>query len=169
MVLASGIDIGGFNGLEERRRLLLLFGRLCQVSYGIARLSHVTVQLGGDFEPRLLFNEFGQLVETFLGLGQDGLLRGGNGGIGRVEERSVAGFTVDRVRRVQLGGLVGSVGGALRVGRSVTNQTKDGESGGFTNGGVGSCGDERNTEGGGSGRNDFTAGCLLLLCCDGKR
>ena len=161
LVLASGVNIGRFNGLEKGRRLFLLFGRLCQESYGTARLSHVTIQLGGDFEPGLLFNEFGQLVEAFLGFRQDGLFAADNGRIGGVEEGSITGFSIDRVGRIELGGLVRSVRGPFRVRRSVSNQSKDGESGGFTDGGIGSGRKKGNTECGGSGRDNVTAGCFL--------
>jgi len=60
----------------------------------------------------------------------------------------ITGLTVNGVRRVGSFALVGTVGTSLRVRGTVTNDTEDRESGGFSGSGVGS---GRNKGGSGSG------------------
>ena len=160
-VLAFGVEISVFNGLEEFGGGLLLFRGFGEVLHGTAGLVHVTIEFVADFEPLLLLDVSIQTSEALLGLGEYGLLLGNSLGTGLVK-RVRTGFLVNRVRRVILGGLIGTVSGTFRVGSRVSDQTKDRESRGFTDSGVGSDGEEGGTGSGGT-LEGFTAGSFLCF------
>ena len=140
LVLDTGRTIGGLNGLEEFGGGLLLSGSGGQELGGPTGLVHEAGQFVTNFEPLLLVHVSWDVGQTLLGFRQDSLLSCGVFGTIGLVEGVTAGFTVDRVGGVKLGGLVTSVGSILRVTGSISNQPKDRETGRFTDGGIGSDG-----------------------------
>ena len=122
-----------------------MFGRSGKEFDGPTGLVHVTVEFVGDFVPLCLLNVTRDSCKTDLGLGDNSLLTGGVFGTVRLVKRVFSGFSVNRVRRVNLGRLVTSVGGTLRVRSTVSDKTEDRESWGFSGSGVGSSRDQSST------------------------
>lgn len=127
---------------------------------GSTGLVHETAELISDLEPLGLGNVSGKFGHTFLGLGNDGLLAGNVFGTPFLVEGLIAGLSIDRVRRVDRGGLIRSVSATLRVSTSISDQSKDGESWGFTGGGIGGSRDQSGSSSGNS-RKGLAAGRFL--------
>jgi hypothetical protein len=128
--------VGGLNGLEEILSSSLLFRGGCKTADCSAGLVHVTVELINDIEPFLLFNVPREVSKTLLGFGKDGLLAGSNLRAGWVVDGICALVRVDGIGRVELGGLISSVGGTLGVRGAVSNDAENGETRGLSNSGV---------------------------------
>jgi len=95
-------------------------------------------------------------------LGKDGLLAASElVRIGLFVEGVRADLAVDGVGGVDLGGLVGTVGGTLGQGGTITDDTEDREFGGVAGGGIGDGGDEGGTGGGDTGKSVTAVGLLL--------
>eukprot|EP00526_Cylindrotheca_closterium_P017133 CAMPEP_0113621196 /NCGR_PEP_ID=MMETSP0017_2-20120614/10824_1 /TAXON_ID=2856 /ORGANISM="Cylindrotheca closterium" /LENGTH=315 /DNA_ID=CAMNT_0000530921 /DNA_START=297 /DNA_END=1243 /DNA_ORIENTATION=- /assembly_acc=CAM_ASM_000147 len=139
---------------------LLLFRSGGKVVDGSTGLVHETAEFISDLEPLGLGNVSGKLGKTDLGLGDDGLLAGNVLRSSFLVKGLFIGLSVDRVRGVDLGGLIRSVSTTLRVSTTITDQTKDGESWGFTSGGIGGSRDQSGS-GSGNSRKGLTAGGFL--------
>lgn len=161
--LEASLEVGVLDGLEEGIGLLLLGGGGGEGTDGAAGLVHVSGELVTDVEPLLALGVLGDLLEAVAGLGEDGLLAVEVLVVGGLVEGVRAGLAVDGVRGVDLGGLVGAVGGTLGVGGAVTDDAEDGELGRLTGGGVGDGGDDGGTSGGDAGESVTTAGLLLFI------
>ena len=167
LVLAAGVDISGFDGLEESSGGLLLGGRLGKELDGSTGLVHVTVEFSGDLEPGLLGNVFVKLSKALLGFSKNGLLLGNNF-VGHLVKGLFTGLSVDGVGRVEGGCLVSSVSSTLRVRGTISDQTENRESGRFTDGGVGSGRNEGSAQSSGTSGDGFTAGSFLRTKKGGK-
>lgn len=161
--LEASLEVGVLDGLEEGIGLLLLGGGGGEGTDGAAGLVHVSGELVTDVEPLLALGVLGDLLEAVAGLGEDGLLAVEVLVVGGLVEGVRAGLAVDGVRGVDLGGLVGAVGGTLGVGGAVTDDAEDGELGRLTGGGVGDGGDDGGTSSGDAGESVTTAGLLLFI------
>lgn len=160
--LEASLEVDVLDGLEEGIGLLLLGGGSGEGTDGSAGLVHVSGQLVTDVEPLLALGVLGDLLEAVAGLGEDGLLAGEVLVVAGLVEGFRTGLAVDGVRGVDLGGLIGTVGGTLGIGGAVTDDAEDGELGRLTGGGVGDGGDDGGTSGGDAGESVTAAG--LLLC-----
>jgi hypothetical protein len=160
--LEASLEVDVLDGLEEGISLLLLGGGGGEGADGAAGLVHVSGELVTDVEPLLALGVLGDFLEAVAGLGEDGLLAGEVRVVGGLVEGVRPGLAVDGVRRVDLGGLVGAVGGTLGIGGTVTDDAEDGELGRITGGGVGNGGDDSGTSGGDAGES-ITAASLLLF------
>jgi len=138
LLLQAGGKVGGLDGLEEISGGFLQLNGGGKTTDGSTGFVHVTVELINDIEPFLTGDVLIELSKTDLGLGEDGLLTCADGWVCRVVDGSVSHFSVDRVRRVNLGGLVRSVCGTLRVGCSVSDNSENRETWGLSGSGVGS-------------------------------
>lgn len=161
--LEASLEVGVLDGLEEGIGLLLLGGGGGEGTDGAAGLVHVSGELVTDVEPLLALGVLGDLLEAVAGLGEDGLLAVEVLVVAGLVEGVRTGLAVDGVRGVDLGGLVGAVGGTLGVGGAVTDDAEDGELGRLTGGGVGDGGDDGGTSGGDAGESVTTAGLLLFI------
>lgn len=149
-VLLGGTNRSAFDGLVESGGGLLLFLARSEVRDGSTGLVHVSAEFVLDLGPLGLVTVCFQSAKTLAGLDKDGLLLGDVlGGTGLVEGVGT-GFSVDRVRRVDLSGLIGTVGGSLGVRGTVSEKSEDGESRGFTGGGIGGGRDQGGSGGGNS-------------------
>mmetsp|Transcript_6280 Transcript_6280/g.17059 ORF Transcript_6280/g.17059 Transcript_6280/m.17059 type:complete len:224 (-) Transcript_6280:50-721(-) len=153
LLLVSGSTSNSLDGLEEVVCGLLLLDGLGKSADGESGLVHVTAELVSDLEPLLLFDVGWELLQSDARLGEDGLLAVDISASAWLVEGVLAGLSVDGVWGVDLGGLVTSVCGTLGVGGSVSDESEDGESWGFTGSGVGG-----NWNEGGSGGNDAREG-----------
>ena len=160
--LEASLEVDVLDGLEEGISLLLLGGGGGEGADGAAGLVHVSGELVTDVEPLLALGVLGDCLEAVAGLGEDGLLAGEVRVVGGLVEGVRPSLAVDGVRRVDLGGLVGAVGGTLGIGGTVTDDAEDGELGRITGGGVGNGGDDSGTSGGDAGES-ITAASLLLF------
>ena len=144
----SSKGVGGLNILEESSGLCLLCRGSSSTTHSSTSLIHVTSKLILHIEPFLAINVGRELIQTIQTLRNNGLTTNTIFRTSRLVKGFVSSLTIDRVRRVHLGALIGSVRGTLRVGVSFSNQTKHGESRRFT----GSCvGDERGGNSGSTG------------------
>ena len=112
LLLQPSGHVGGLNGLEELFGGLLLLKGGGKATDGSAGLVHVTVELTSNIGPLLLGNVAVKLLQAVLGLDKDLLLAVSVCGVLGVVH-GVGSVTVDRVRGVDLGRLVGTVGGTL--------------------------------------------------------
>jgi len=159
--LEASLEVDVLDGLEEGVGLLLLGGGGGAGTDGTTGLVHVSGELVTYVEPLLALGVPGELLEADAGLGKDGLPAVGRL-VAFLVEGVRTGLAVDGVRRVDLGGLVGAVGGTLGIGGTVTDEAEDGELGRLTRGGVGDGGDDGSTSGGDAGKGVTTAGLLLF-------
>lgn len=160
MLLQSGVKVSAFDGLEEVSSGFLLLDRDGKTTNGSTGLVHVTVEFIDDLEPLLLGDVRVKSGQTLLGLLKDSLLTVGVFTIFWVVD-TILNFTVDGVWRVNSGRLVTSVSGTLRVRGSVSNNTENRETWGFSDSGLGSDWKEGGGSGGSSG-NSLTTGWLSL-------
>ena len=160
--LEASLEVGVLDGLEEGIGLLLLGGGGGEGTDGAAGLVHVSGELVTDVEPLLALGVLGDLLEAVAGLGEDGLLAVEVLVVAGLVEGVRTGLSVDGVRGVGLGGLIGTVGGTLGIGGAVTDDAEDGELGRLTGGGVGDGGDDGGTSSGDAGESITAAGLLLF-------
>jgi len=160
--LEASLEVNVLHGLEEGVGLLLLGGGGGEGTDGATGLVHVSGELATDVGPLLALGVLGDLLEANAGLGKDGLLAVEGLVVAILVEGVRTDLAVDGVRRVDLGGLVGAVGGTLGIGGSVTDESEDGELRRLTGGGVGDGGDDGGTSGGDAGKSVAAAGLLLF-------
>lgn len=119
---------------------------------GATGFVHVTVKFVGYFEPFGLFDVGRDAVKTNLGLSDNSLLAGGVFGVVFLVKGVFSLVIIDRVRRIDLGSLVRTVSGTLRVRGTISDKSEDRESGGFSSSGVGNSRDQSGTSSGNSSK-----------------
>jgi hypothetical protein len=167
LILSAGGKIGGLNRLEEFSGSLLLFGSRGKATSGTTGLVHETSEFVAHIEPLFPRNVPGELLQTQTRLSEDLPLTVSVLLVVRVVVRVSFDVTIHRVGRVDLSGLVRSVGGTLGVRSSISKQSENRETRRFSDGSLGGSGEEGSTKrskGGSSTSGDgFTAGGGILI------